>query len=87
LGGICVAPLLGFQNEAAPFVEVDPAGAGKAVAVLEGDGALEDVGIVPVVGTGGVGTGNSEEVAHLGEKKLVVGPLGGPGRLPAGDEG
>jgi hypothetical protein len=39
------ADFLGFADEAAAFVAVDEAVAGAAVAVVEDDAALEDVGM------------------------------------------
>ena len=84
--GICVAPLLGLQHEAPLLVEVDPAGAREGGAVAEGDGPLEDVGVVPIVGLGRFGARDPEEVAQFGEEELVVGALGRAGGLPAAEE-
>jgi hypothetical protein len=56
------------------------------LAVVHGDGAFEHIGVVAVVGAGGFGAGNAEQGAQLGEEHRVVGPLGGAGGLPAGDE-
>jgi hypothetical protein len=53
------------------------------VAVLERDGALEDVGVLLVVRPGGIGARDAELVAQLGEEELVVGALRGAGGLPA----
>lgn len=78
------AALLGFQNEATAFIEVDAAGAGGSVSVVEVDGAFKYVGVVMVVGDRGVGTGNTEDVAEFGEEELVVGAFGGSGTLRAG---
>ena len=76
LGGFAfLDALLGFEDEAAALVEVDAAGAGGAVAVMKGDAALEDVGVVGVVGRGRVGPRNAEQIAELGEEELVVGTL------------
>jgi hypothetical protein len=54
--------------------------------MMEGDGALEDVGVIGGVVGGGVGAGNAEEVAEFREEEGVVGALGGLGGRPAGDE-
>jgi hypothetical protein len=86
-GGGLVAALFGFEHETAALVEVDASGAGGAVAVVELDGAFEDVGVEGVVWDGGVGTGKGEEVAEFGEEELVVGAFSGAGLLPALDEG
>ena len=78
--------MLGFENEAAAFVEVDAAGGDGAVALVELDVALEDVGVLRDVGLGGLGLGDSELIAELREEQAVVGPLGGGGFLPVVDE-
>ncbi len=80
-----VGALLGFQHEAAAFVEVDAAGA-LFSAVGEGDGALEHVLVVGGVVGGGVGARDIEEVAEVLQEKAVVGALGPAGGLPAGSE-
>src|SRR4051794_11529987 len=41
-----IAALLGFENKAAALTEVDPAGTGGAVSVVEVDGSFEDVGVL-----------------------------------------
>ena len=79
--------LLGLKDEAVAAVEVDAAGGRLGgAAMMEGDGALKDVGVGLGVGTGGVGTRDAEQVAKLGEEEDVVGALGGLGVGPAGDE-
>jgi hypothetical protein len=78
--------LFGFEDKAAAFVEVDEAGGGLAVAVVEEDGAFEDVGVVAVVGAGGVGPLDAQEGAEFGEEELVIGPLRGAGGAPACEE-
>jgi len=80
-------PLLRFENETAAFVEVNEARAGQAARVTEGDGTLEYVLVMTVVAYGGMGSGNLQEVAELGEEELVVGAFGGGGVLPATEEG
>ncbi len=86
LGLLSLGALLGLQDEGAAAVQVDEAGAGGAVAVAEGDAALEDVGVVGVVRDGGIGVRHPKQVAQLSEKELVVGPLRAARRLPFGDE-
>jgi hypothetical protein len=54
--------------------------------VTEGDAALEDIGVVRRVGLRRFGLGQVEQVAQLGDEKLVVGALRSAGGLPAGDE-
>ena len=58
----------------------------RAVAVVEDDAALEDVGVVRVVRPGGIGPRHVQDVAQLGEEELVVGALGGRRAQPAVDE-
>ncbi len=68
--------LLTLADEAVAFVEIDAAGGGFfGAAMVEGDGALEDVG---VVGGGGVGTRDPGDIAELGEKMRVNTPSVGP---------
>lgn len=55
--------------------------------MAEGDGPLEDVVVAGIVGNGGVGAGDFEEVAKLGEEERIVGALGGSGVLPPLDKG
>jgi hypothetical protein len=81
-----VAALLGFEDEVGSALEADASLGDGVVKIAEDDGLLEDVGIAVVFGLGGVGTGDFEEVAELGEEDLVVGTLGGGGVLPAGEE-
>jgi hypothetical protein len=81
------AALFGFEDEAAAFIEIDAAGAGSAVAVVEVNGAFKDVGVLRIVGNGGIGTGDAEDVAEFGEEELVIGAFGCAGVLPAADEG
>lgn len=82
-----VAPLLGFQDKAAPFEEVDAAGGRGAVPLVEGYVSLEDVSIIGGVCRTGVGLGNAEEVAKLRQKLDVVRPFVRAGGFPAVDEG
>jgi hypothetical protein len=58
--------LLGFEDEAASFVEVDVTEALGAVGVGEDDFALEDVGVFGGVAGGGLGTREVERFAELG---------------------
>jgi hypothetical protein len=58
-----------------------------AVAMTEGDAALEDVGVVARVFARRVGRGNTQQRAEVGDEQLVVGELGAVGMLPAGEEG
>ncbi len=75
--------LLGLQHEVAAPVAVDAAAAGAAVAVLEGDGALEHV----VLRGAGVRPLDAEQRAQLDDEALRRGQLAGGHALPAGDEG
>jgi hypothetical protein len=84
---LLVGALLGLHDEAAAAVEVDPAGAGRAVRVAEGDGVLEAVAVEGRVGFGRLGVVDAEQVAQLDDERLEVGALGGAGGGPAGDEG
>ena len=74
----------GFANETAALVVDGPPGGVGAVAVVEADGALEDVSVLPIiledgVVGGGVGGRDFEEGAEFGEEELVVGTLGAAG--------
>ena len=51
-----------------------------------GDGALEGVEVLRIVGHGGIGPGHFEKVAEFREKQLVISALGGFGFLPSGSE-
>jgi len=79
--------LLGFEGEAGAAVEIDVAGGDATIGVAERDGALENVGVARAVGAGGVGAGDYEQVAELGEKKILVGAFGTLGAVPAGELG
>ena len=78
--------LLGFQHERAAAVQIDPAVRLRAVGVQEHHAALEDVGVVIVVGDRGIGGRHREQVAQFAQKKLVVRVLRAAGRAPTGDE-
>jgi len=58
------------------FVEVDAALGAGAVEIVELDSLFEDIGVQVLVGTGGVGTGDVQEVAKFGEEDRVVGTFG-----------
>jgi hypothetical protein len=47
--------------------------------MVEGDGALKDVGVGLGGWAGGIGAADTEEVAEFGEEENVVGALGGLG--------
>jgi hypothetical protein len=57
--------LLGLQDEATAFVEIDAAETLGAVGVDEDDAAFEDLGVVVVFGDGGVGRWNVEQVREF----------------------
>lgn len=87
-GGFEVGALFGFEDEAAGFVEVEVTGGGGAVGFLVGDGALEDVAVFGIVGTGGFGVRDVEDVvAEFREEEGIVGFFGAAGFFPTGDEG
>lgn len=75
---------IAFQHGAVD--EDDPPGGAGAVAVVEADGALEDVGVVGVVAHRRVGWGNFEQVAEFGGEELVARALGAAGVGPARNE-
>ncbi len=81
-----ISALLGFQYETLAPIEVDAAGAGGAVAVLEGHGAFEDIGIGGIIRRGGVRPRHTQHVAQFREEELVVGAFRRTRLLPAGDE-
>ena len=64
-----MAALFGFEDEAAPLVEIDEAGAGGGRGMAEGNGPLKDVVVLAVVGDGGIGSGDIEVVAEFGEEE------------------
>ena len=80
------AALLGFEDEAAAFVEIDETSAGEAGRVTERYGALEDVVILAGVRDGRVGPRDFQVVAEFGEEERVVRPFGGGRVLPPLDE-
>jgi len=86
-GAGSIAALLGLEHEAAALVEVDASGGRGAVGVLEGDGALEDIGVLGGFGLGWVGPRQVEPIAEFGEEKLAVGAFTCAGMFPALDEG
>ena len=87
LGGVVlVRALFGLEDEAPALVQVDVAGGGGAVAVVEDDASLEDVGVLVVFGLGGFGPLDAEDGAEFGEEKLVVGAFGRARGPPPGDE-
>jgi hypothetical protein len=55
--------LFGFEDEAAPFVEVDAPGRGGAIGMMLGDREFEGV----PEGVGGIWMGHAEEVAQFGK--------------------
>lgn len=78
--------LFGLEHEMPAPVEIDEAAAAGAIGGDAGDGALEDIAVFRRIGRGGIGPRHVEEVAELAEEEGVIGPLGGAGGLPAGDE-
>lgn len=78
--------LFGFEDEAAAFVEVDVAVGFGVVGVFENDAAIEDVGVLVIVGESGVRWRDFENVAQLVEERDVVGALRAAGTRPALDE-
>ena len=86
LGGSAEFDLLGLQHEVAALEAVDATRRFAAVAVAEGDAALEDVGVVARVLARRVGRGYAEQVAEVGDEELVVSKFGAVGVLPAGEE-
>jgi hypothetical protein len=87
LRGSIGADFLGLADEGGAPVAVDEAVAGAAVAVVENDAALEDVGVVAGVLAGRLWRLDFEQGAEVGDEKLVVGALGTAGVAPAGEEG
>jgi hypothetical protein len=79
--------MLGLEHETAALVQVNEPGTGFAVAVLERDRPLEDVGILAVVGRCRIGVGDVDQIAQLGNEKLVVGAFCRARAFPAFDKG
>ena len=67
----------------AAAVAINAPGAGAAVAVLEGDGALEHVALLGR----GVRRFDAEQLAQLDDEALRGGQLAGGDAAPARDEG
>ena len=82
-----VGALLAFPDERAAPVKVDEAGGSRAVGIPAGDGPLENVGVLGIVGRGWIRARQVKEDAKLNQKAGVIGPLGSPGAFPAFDEG
>jgi hypothetical protein len=78
--------LFGFHHEAGAFVEVDEVGGAFAVAVVEPEGFVVDVGVVAFVLAGETLARDGEQVAQLVAEGLEVGPLGGRRGVPATDD-
>ena len=57
-----LAALFGLEHEAIAFLEVDPLDRRRPVRIRERDGTLEDVGVLLVVRTRGIGPGDIEEI-------------------------
>jgi hypothetical protein len=83
-GGLALAvfELLALPDEVAAPVAVDAPGAGAAVAVGEGDGALEHVALLGR----GVRRLHAQQLAELDDEALRGGQLAGGDAPPAGDE-
>ncbi len=79
--------LLGLANETAALIEVDEAGAGAAVRVLERDGFVEDVIVGGLAGLSGLWFGGFDERGQLAKEELIIGALRPAGFRPALDEG
>lgn len=81
-----LAALLGFEDEAIAFIEVDPTGGGGTVRVVEGRGAFEHVGVLGCLRRSGIGTRHADEVAELEQEGLKVGAFGGARVFPTANE-
>jgi len=75
----CLAP-----TRSSPACTVYPAGAGQPGTVPEGDGTLEYVGVVAVIGRVGSG-GDVKYVAQFGEEELVVARSAAPDASSVGE--
>ncbi len=85
-GGLFFDALFGFQDEVAAMVEVDEIGGGGTIGMGHGDGAVENVAVFGLIGSGGIGVGDLKEVAEFREEKLVVCAFGTACGLPSGEE-
>ena len=83
---LCRAALLGFEHKAVMAIEIDKAGAGRAVGVVEPYGVLEHVSVAIDLAAGGIRVRQAERVAQLDQEQLVVGPLRRRRVLPARNE-
>ena len=75
------ARLLGFQNEAAALVEIDPQGRGQTFGFPPFHATLEHIVIGPSVVAGRVRPGKTQRPAQLCKEHLIVGALGAAARL------
>jgi hypothetical protein len=74
--------LLRFEHEAAAFIQIDPASAGRAVRVTLSDFVFKAITRIAA----GIGVWNAQKIAQLGKEKLAVGEFGRRSLGPAGDE-
>ena len=81
-----VAALLGFKNEAAALVRIDPPEIARPVAIVLKHAALEDVVVMGVVGAASIRGGDPDEGAEAVYETLCVRELGPAGFPPLADE-
>ncbi len=74
--------LLGLQDEAGAFIEIDAALGGGTVRMVLGYVEFERVARIPRR----LGSGHAQHVTKLAEERLAVGPFGSAGGGPPGDE-
>ena len=85
-GGVEARTLLRLEDEGAALVDVDPAEAGRAVAIVLEDAALENVVVEGVVGAAALGRRHADQCAQAVDEALGVGELGTASVAPLRDE-
>lgn len=80
--GLGQGSLLGFEDKAAPPVEVYAPQAGCPVAILEHHPTLEDIGVCDGIVDGRIRPGNVEDVAQFCKEQLGVRPFRSLGSFP-----
>ncbi len=83
---VLLAALLGFDDEGAALVEVDAAGAGRAVRILELDAALEGVDVLVRGFDRACRFFNAEDFAQVFGERLKIRAFLAAGCAPADDE-
>ena len=79
--------MLGFEHEAMALVAIDAARRCRAIGMLEGDAAFEDVIVFRGIVLGHVGLREAKRMTESDDEELVVRQLRAARGLGLGDEG